>query len=195
MVTPPFVLCRHIFACLFCSNDSRYTPLTQRHSPPSLSHTRTLTLCFHSTTHADFLRHSEQQVGGAFYMFNTASSFTACAFENNEAQVRLCLTNRRFLKRTHTSMLFLSLRLLLLMLLLLSYILRRDGYARETYFAHSDGGIGVWRATQSSSFLWKTNEPSLGGDDRHPRTALMLSLYGEGAPFVIDAASATDTHL
>ena len=54
-------------------------------------------------------------------MSGTASSFTACTFENNEA-VRLCLTNRRLLKRTHTSMLFLSLSLrLLLLVLLLTY--------------------------------------------------------------------------
>ena len=51
-------------------------------------------------------------------MTSTASSFTACTFEGNEAQVRPCLTNRRLLKRTHTSILFLSLRVVLLVLLL-----------------------------------------------------------------------------
>ena len=71
-------------------------------------------------------------------------------------------------------------------------ILRRDGYARETYFAYGDDGIGVWRSTQSSSFLRKSNEPSLD-DDRQPRTA-PLGLFGEGAPSVIDDA-AKDTHL
>ena len=76
-----------------------------------------------------------------------------------------------------------------------AFVLRRDDYARGTYFAHSDdgGGIGVWRATQSSSCLWKTNESSLDGDDRQPWTAL-LGPFEEGTPFVIDAA-ATDTHM
>ena len=112
-----------LYLCLLCfAGTTRDThSLTQRHSPPSLSHTRTLTLRFPSTMHADFFRRSKQQYGGAVYTYKTASSFMACTFENNEAQVRLCLTNKRLLKRTHTSILFLSLMLLLLMLLLLSY--------------------------------------------------------------------------
>eukprot|EP00237_Pycnococcus_provasolii_P012036 CAMPEP_0205962774 /NCGR_PEP_ID=MMETSP1459-20131121/70768_1 /ASSEMBLY_ACC=CAM_ASM_001120 /TAXON_ID=41880 /ORGANISM="Pycnococcus provasolii, Strain RCC931" /LENGTH=607 /DNA_ID=CAMNT_0053335559 /DNA_START=81 /DNA_END=1903 /DNA_ORIENTATION=- len=87
MATTPFALCRHnnIFACLSCWNDSKYISLTQRHSPPSLSLTRTLPLRFHSTTHADFFRRSELQAGGAVETRNAASSFTACTFENNEA--------------------------------------------------------------------------------------------------------------
>ena len=125
MATTPFALCRHnnIFACLSCWNDSKYISLTQRHSPPSLSLTRTLPLRFHSTTHADFFRRSELQAGGAVETRNAASSFTACTFENNEA-VRLYLTNRRLLRRTHTSMLFFSLRLLLLVLLLSYSVVR-----------------------------------------------------------------------
>ncbi|XRB10174.1 EF-hand domain-containing protein [Pycnococcus provasolii] len=106
-------------------------------------------------------------IGGAVYTHKTASSFTACTFENNEAAAAVGAAA--------------------------SVILRRDGYARDTSFAHGDdGGIGVWRATQSSSFLWKTNEPSLD-NDRQPRTAL-LSLLGEGAPSGIDAAAVMGTH-
>ena len=170
MAPPPFALCRYnIFACLFCRNDSKYTSLTQRHSPTFLSHTRTHTLRFHSTTHADFFRRSKQQHGGAVYAYATMSSFTACTFENNEAQVRLCLTNKRLLKRTHTSIRFLSLMLLLLLVLLLSHsIVMMAMLARLTSFTYGDdGGIGVClaRDATSSSFLWKTNEPSLDGDD------------------------------
>ena len=76
-------------------------------------------------------------------------------------------------------------------------ILRRDGYARGTYFAYGGGGggIGVWRMTQSSSFLWKTDEPSLDDDDRQPRTALLLGLFGEGALSAAIDAAAMDTRL
>ena len=60
-------------------------------------------------------------------------------------------------------------------------ILLRDGYPHQAYFADGDGGIGVClaRDATSSSFLWKTNEPSLD-DIRHPRTAL-LGLFGESS--------------
>ena len=51
-------------------------------------------------------------------MRKTASSFTACTFENNEAQVRISLTNKRLLRRARTSIFFLSLRVMVLVLLL-----------------------------------------------------------------------------
>ena len=119
--------------------------------------------------HVDFFRRSKKQYGGAVYTYGTASSFTACTFENNEAQVRLCLTNKRLLKRKHTSIRFLSLMLLLVVVLLLSHsIVMMAMLARLTSFTYGDdGGIGVClaRDATSSSFLWKTNEPSLDGDD------------------------------
>eukprot|EP00237_Pycnococcus_provasolii_P001804 CAMPEP_0119205734 /NCGR_PEP_ID=MMETSP1316-20130426/40033_1 /TAXON_ID=41880 /ORGANISM="Pycnococcus provasolii, Strain RCC2336" /LENGTH=387 /DNA_ID=CAMNT_0007202123 /DNA_START=371 /DNA_END=1530 /DNA_ORIENTATION=+ len=66
-------------ACTFENNEAGKPP-------PSLSHTRTLTLRFPSTMHVDFFRRSKKQYGGAVYTYGTASSFTACTFENNEAQ-------------------------------------------------------------------------------------------------------------
>ena len=108
-------------------------------------------------THADIFRRSELQLGGAVATSKTASSFTACTFENNEA-VRLCFTNRRLLRRTHTSILFFSFRLLLLVVLpLLSFLVVMAMLARLTLRTATAVSASGERRNHHHSYGKRTN--------------------------------------
>ena len=115
-------------------------------------------------THADIFRRSELQNGGAVYTEYTASSFTACSFENNEAQVRICLTNRRLLERTHASILFLSLRLPLLLLRLSYSVVMGMVAGLTSRTAATAAVLASGDRRNHHHFLWKKNEYTLLDD-------------------------------